>query len=586
MKFKGMGVSPGIVIGKAYVLNRESVKAEIRNISPDQVATELRRFDQALTASIAQLGSVKKQFSDRIGESHAYILESHILMLQDTMLTDGVRDVIRKDLITAEGALKKVLDQFLAVFNGIEDDYLKERKSDIIHVGERLLQNLAGDEQKSLSDLHEDVIVVAHDLTPADTMQMDRKHVKGFVTDLGGRTSHTVIMARSLEIPAVVGMANFTSRVRTGDPLVINGSSGSVIVHPDSETFNRYLEKQRKYIYFEKELQKLAHLAAETLDGCKVRLAANIETPDDVCGVLEHGADGVGLFRTEFLYLNRSDLPSEEEQYQAYKSALEMVYPETVIIRTLDLGGDKLARHIPYPGESNPSMGLRAIRFCLEHRDIFRTQLRALARAGLFGNLKIMFPMISGLREIRMAKEIYYDVLEELRRERILFQEDVPLGVMIEVPSAAIVVDLIVNEVDFISIGTNDLIQYSLAIDRVNEHVAYLYEPLHPAVMRMVKHVMTVAREGNIPAAMCGEVAGDPLYASALMGLGLREFSMNPVSVPRVKRIIRRVTLEDSRMLAREILDLSTAREIEEWTKERMRQLFPDEPEWEEELEE
>jgi len=586
MKFKGMGVSPGIVIGKAYVLNRETVKTETRVIAPERVDEEIRRFDQALAASVEQLEAVKKQFSDRVGASHAYILESHILMLQDTLLTDGVRDVIRRESIAAEGALKKVLDQFLAVFNGIEDDYLKERKTDMIHVGERILRNLSGHEQHSLAALDEDVIVVAHDLTPADTMQMDRKHVKGFVTDLGGKTSHTVIMARSLEIPAVVGMVHFTARVQTGDPLILNGNSGSVIVNPDSETFNRYLEKQRRYIYFEKELQKLASLPAETLDGYKIRLAANIETPEDVCGVLEHGADGVGLFRTEFLYLNRTELPSEEDQFQAYKSALEMVYPETVIIRTLDLGGDKLARHIPYPGESNPSMGLRAIRFCLEHRGIFKTQLRALARAGIYGNLKIMFPMISGLRELRMAKEIYYDVLEELRKAGTLFHEEIPLGVMIEVPSAAIAVDLIVNEVDFVSIGTNDLIQYSLAIDRVNENVAYLYEPLHPAIMRMIKHVMTVAREGNIPAAMCGEVAGDPLYAAALMGLGLRTFSMNPVSVPRVKRIIRQVTLEESRKLAREILALSTAREIEEWTKERMRSLFPDEPEWAEESEE
>ncbi len=586
MKFKGMGVSPGIVIGKAYVLNREMVKAETQAIAPERVEEEIRRFDQALSTSIEQLQSVKKQFSNRVGASHAYILESHILMLQDTLLIDGVREVIRREEIAAEGALKKVLDQFLTVFNGIEDDYLKERKSDMIHVGERILRNLSGREQHNLTDLQEDVIVVAHDLTPADTMQVDRKHVKGFVTDLGGKTSHTVIIARSLEIPAVVGMVHFTASVQTGDPLIINGSSGSVIVNPDSKTFNRYLEKQRSYIYFEKELEKLAALPAETLDGHKIRLAANIETPEDVCGVLEHGADGVGLFRTEFLYLNRTELPSEEDQFQAYKSALEMIYPETVVIRTLDLGGDKLARHIPYPGESNPSMGLRAIRFCLEHREIFRTQLRALARAGIYGNLKIMFPMISGLRELRMAKEIYYEVLQELRKEGVLFHEDIPLGVMIEVPSAAIAIDLIVNEVDFVSIGTNDLIQYSLAIDRVNEHVAYLYEPLHPAIIRMIKHVMTVAREGDIPAAICGEVAGDPLYAAALLGLGLQSFSMNPVAVPRVKRILRQLTLKDSRKLAGEILNLATAREIEDWTRDRMRSMFPDEPGWEEETEE
>jgi phosphotransferase system enzyme I (PtsI) len=584
MKFRGVGVSQGIVIGKAYVLNREKVIAEFRAIPPEKVEAEIQRLEQALSKSIDQLETVKKRFSDKIGESHSYILDSHILMLKDKMLTEGTKEVIRNELVAAEGALKKTLDQFLSVFNAIEDDYLRERQSDIVHVGDRILRNLSGHVEASLADLEHDVIVVAHDLTPADTIQMHRKHVKGFATDLGGKTSHTVIMARSLEIPAVVGMGNITAWLQSGDPLILDGNSGTVILKPDNETFNYYLEKQRKFIYYEKELQKLAPLPAETLDGCTVRLSANIETPQDVCGVLEHGADGVGLYRTEFLFLNRDQLPDEEEQFQAYKSALEMVAPETVIIRTLDLGGEKLTEHIPYSRESNPSMGLRAIRFCLEHPGIFRAQLRALARAGMFGSLKIMFPMISGVRELRMAKEIFYEVQEDLREEGQEFKEDIPLGAMIEVPSAAVVVDLIAREVDFLSIGTNDLIQYSLAIDRVNEHVAYLYEPLHPAIMRMIKHVMTVAHEANIPAAMCGEVAGDPLYAAALMGLGLREFSMNAVSVPRVKRVIREVTIEDSKRLARDILVLSTAREIEEYTKDYMRSMFPDEFIWDLEM--
>jgi phosphotransferase system enzyme I (PtsI) len=584
MKFRGVGVSQGIVIGKAYVLNREKVIAEFRAIPPEKVEAEIQRLEQALSKSIDQLETVKKRFSDKIGESHSYILDSHILMLKDKMLTEGTKEVIRNELVAAEGALKKTLDQFLSVFNAIEDDYLRERQSDIVHVGDRILRNLSGHVEVSLADLEQDVIVVAHDLTPADTIQMHRKHVKGFATDLGGKTSHTVIMARSLEIPAVVGMGNITAWLQSGDPLILDGNSGTVILKPDNETFNYYLEKQRKFIYYEKELQKLAPLPAETLDGYTVRLSANIETPQDVCGVLEHGADGVGLYRTEFLFLNRDQLPDEEEQFQAYKSALEMVAPETVIIRTLDLGGEKLTEHIPYSRESNPSMGLRAIRFCLEHPGIFRAQLRALARAGMFGSLKIMFPMISGVRELRMAKEIFYEVQEDLREEGQEFKEDIPLGAMIEVPSAAVVVDLIAREVDFLSIGTNDLIQYSLAIDRVNEHVAYLYEPLHPAIMRMIKHVMTVAHEANIPAAMCGEVAGDPLYAAALMGLGLREFSMNAVSVPRVKRVIREVTIEDSKRLARDILVLSTAREIEEYTKDYMRSMFPDEFIWDLEM--
>ncbi|OIP63567.1 MAG: phosphoenolpyruvate--protein phosphotransferase [Nitrospirae bacterium CG_4_9_14_3_um_filter_53_35] len=580
MKVHGIGVSPGVAIGKAFVFSREKVRIEIIKIPQDQVEAEILRFEQALSKSISQLEAVKTQFSSRIGASHASILDSHIMMLKDKMLTEGTHEIIRKDLIAAEGALKKVLDEFFSAFESIEDNYLKERSSDVVHVGERILHNLSGHAPMSLSSLKEDVIVIAHDLTPADTMQMGREHVKGFATDLGGKTSHTGIMARSLDIPAVVGIGNITACVKSGDPIILDGGSGAVVIHPDNETFNRYLEKQRRYIYFEKELQKLTHLPAETSDGCRVRLSANIETPDDVCSVLEHGADGVGLYRTEFLFLNRPDLPGEEEQFQAYKSTLEMIYPEAMTIRTLDLGGDKLSMQIPYSRESNPSMGLRAIRFCLAHQDIFKTQLRALARAGVYGNLRILLPLISGVMELRTAKNIFHEVLEDLRREGVEFKENIPLGAMIEVPSAAIVADMIAREVDFLSIGTNDLIQYTLAIDRVNEHVAYLYEPLHPAVMRMIKYVISVAMDAKIPVAMCGEVAGDPTYAPALLGLGLREFSMNPVSVPRVKRIILSVSLEESKRLANEILKFSTAREIEEYTKAHMRSRFPEEFEW------
>jgi len=580
MKVHGIGVSPGVAIGKAFVFSREKVRIEIIKIPQDQVEAEILRFEQALSKSISQLEAVKTQFSSRIGASHASILDSHIMMLKDKMLTEGTHEIIRKDLIAAEGALKKVLDEFFSAFESIEDNYLKERSSDVVHVGERILHNLSGHAPMSLSSLKEDVIVIAHDLTPADTMQMGREHVKGFATDLGGKTSHTGIMARSLDIPAVVGIGNITACVKSGDPIILDGGSGAVVIHPDNETFNRYLEKQRRYIYFEKELQKLTHLPAETSDGCRVRLSANIETPDDVCSVLEHGADGVGLYRTEFLFLNRPDLPGEEEQFQAYKSTLEMIYPEAMTIRTLDLGGDKLSMQIPYSRESNPSMGLRAIRFCLAHQDIFKTQLRALARAGVYGNLRILLPLISGVMELRTAKNIFHEVLEDLRREGVEFKENIPLGAMIEVPSAAIVADMIAREVDFLSIGTNDLIQYTLAIDRVNEHVAYLYEPLHPAVLRMIKYVISVAMDAKIPVAMCGEVAGDPTYAPALLGLGLREFSMNPVSVPRVKRIILSVSLEESKRLANEILKFSTAREIEEYTKAHMRSRFPEEFEW------
>ena len=586
MHFRGIGASPGIVIGKAWVFRRERVVPDRRPVPPEAVEAEIRRFEEALARSIAQLEAVKREFRSRVGDSHTYILDSHILMLKDAMLVQGTREKIRSLRLPAEAAVQEVLDEFLAAFGAVEDEYLKERRSDIAHVGERILRNLSGQASASLRSLPEDVIVVAHDLTPADTLQMDRVHVKGFATDLGGRTSHTGIFARSLEIPAVVGLGGITSWVRSGDPLILDGGAGVVVAHPDNATFQRYLEKQRRYIYFEKELQKLALLPAETADGLRVRLSANIETPDDICGVLEHGADGVGLYRTEYLFLGRDRLPDEEEQFAAYKSALEMVYPETMVIRTLDLGGDKLAGHVPYDHEANPAMGLRAIRFCLARPEIFKTQLRALARAAVYGELKILFPLVSGVRELRMAKEIWGRVLEELRREGAEFQERVPLGVMIEVPSAALVADQIARESDFLSIGTNDLIQYSLAIDRGNEHVAYLYEPLHPAILRMIKYVLNVARQEEVDVAMCGEMAGDPVYTAVLLGLGLREFSMNHVAIPRVKRIVRELTEGEARRVAAKALTFTTAREIEQYVGDYMAERFPDDLEWERPMDE
>jgi len=478
--------------------------------------------------------------------------------------------------VNTEWALQITLDKISEAFDAIEDEYLKERKEDIKHVVERIIRNLVGRELRKIADLEEEVIVVAHDLSPADTIQLNLQRVIGFVTDVGGKTSHTAIVSRSLEIPAVVGLEDITTYVVGGETIIVDGTEGMVIVEPSQATIKTYQLKRQHYRYLERELLKYSLLTAETQDGHHLTLQANIELIEEIPAVIQYGAEGIGLYRTEYLYLNRKTLPDEEEHFQIYKRLVEEMVPYSVTIRTLDLGGDKFSSHIELADQVNPAMGLRAIRFCLMKPDIFKTQLRGILRASAYGQVKILLPMISGVEELREAKVILEDAKRELRSSGVAFDPEIPLGVMIEIPSAAITADIIGREVDFFSIGTNDLIQYSLAIDRVNKYVSYLYEPLHPAIVRNIKGVVDFAHEEEIEVGICGEMAADPLYTLIFLGLGLDELSMHPLAIPRVKKVLRRSTRTDGEHLLKEVLQFTTAKETEHFIRDQMAERFPE----------
>jgi len=437
-------------------------------------------------------------------------------------------------------------------------------------VGNRVIKNLLGKEEKNLASLSKEVIVVAYDLSPSETAQMHREKVIGFVTDVGGKTSHTAIMARSLEIPAVVGLQNVTQNIKDGDTIIIDGTAGLVIVEPTEKELRAYRKKKEEIILQDKELAKIRELPAETRDGHQIELVANIEFPEEIPSAIEHGAQGIGLYRTEFFYLNRTDLPSEEEHFQAYRRVAERFAPQAVIIRTLDLGGDKFISHLAVPKEMNPFMGWRAIRFCLERLDIFKVQLRAILRASRYGKIKVMFPMISGVEELRRAKEVMEEVKDNLKKDEVPFDEEIKIGVMIETPSAAITADILAKEADFFSIGTNDLIQYALAVDRINERIAYLYNPGHPAIIRLIKQTVDAAHQRKIPVGMCGEMAGEPYFAPLLLAMGLDELSMSPVVIPEVKKVIRSITFKEGKKLLEDALKLSTGEEVASFLKENL----------------
>jgi phosphotransferase system enzyme I (PtsI) len=568
--------SPGIVIGRAYLLNRRKVVVAGRRIEDVSVKDEVARFKKAVELSKAQLEDLKKRLSKGLGKSHLYILETHIMLLEDKMLVDGTVKRIRESLLNAEGALKETIEAIGLKFDTIEDEYLRERKHDVEQVGERILRNLVGHKQESLADIREEAVIIAHDLAPTDTLMMRKDKILGFATDAGSRTSHTAILARSLGIPAAVGLETITSSVKTGDVVILDGIHGVVIVDPDEATFLDYLKKQRKYKYFELELEKLKTLPAETLDGHVIQLQGNIELPEEATSAADHGGTGIGLYRTEFLFLNRQTLPTEDEHFKAYCHVAERAAPYDVVIRTLDVGGDKVGMSLGFEKEANPALGLRAIRFCLQKRDIFRTQLRGILRASVHNNIKILIPMISGLTEIYETKKIIEEVKTELQAEGKAFNPAVKIGVMIEIPSAAMIADLLAREVDFFSVGTNDLIQYTLAIDRQNEHVAYMYEPLDPAVLRLLQRVAEAAQEAKFPLAMCGEMAGDPLYAAILLGMGFQHLSMNVASIPWVKRVIRSVRMRDAVELASLVMQQPTASLARKTAETFMEERFPE----------
>jgi phosphotransferase system enzyme I (PtsI) len=573
----GIPVSSGIGIGRAFLIDRRKIKVEKYPIKSEDIPKEIARFQKALDLAKEQLLEIKENLIKELGnKGHAHIVDVHILILEDEMLINEAIKIVEQERVNAEWALRTVMSQFVSIFEGLEDSYLKERRSDIEHVGERILRNLVGKTISNIDELDQEVIVIAHDLSPADTAQMHKGKVLAFATDIGGRTSHTAITARSLEIPAVVGLENVSATVKTGDPVIVDGNEGLLIVNPTTTEFRTYLDKQKHYKYIVTELLRLKKYPAETFDGYRIDLKANIEFFDEIPHLLSRGAEGIGLYRTEFLYMTRKSLPSEEEHFQVYKKLAEQISPYSAVIRTLDMGGDKIDSHLHDIDEPNPVLGLRAIRFSLKHPDLFKLQLRAILRASAFGKLKILYPMISGINELRQANAILDNVKQELISKGIYFDEGIQVGVMIEIPSAAMTVDFLAKEVDFLSIGTNDLIQYSIAIDRGNEHVAYLYEPLHPAVLRSIKQCVVAAHSEGIKVAMCGEMAGDHMCSLILLGLGLDELSMNAASLPIVKKIVRSVRYQQAAELTYRAMLLSSASEIEEYVGNTMRRLFPE----------
>jgi phosphotransferase system enzyme I (PtsI) len=575
---KGIGVSPGVVIGKAYLFDRLDAQVPFYKLSdPGLINEEIQRFRKALRESEKQLLELKSRLGDLGGGMDPlYIIDVHIMIMKDRKFVDQTIQNIREMSVNAEWAVRMTVDKYREIFDRMEDDYLRGRISDIQYAGQRILANLTG-KKRAVLDTGEGVVIIAADLSPADTAQMKLDCVLGFATDIGGKTSHTAIVARSLEIPAVVGLVSVTRDIRTNDDIIIDGSAGVVIVHPDPEVRRRYEDKKRLYKDAQDDLLDYAHLPAVTKDGHRVEIGGNIEFVEEIPSAIAHGADGIGLYRTEFIYITREELPSEEDHLASYCSVIGVKGLSWSTIRTFDLGGDKFYLDKKNSRELNPQLGLRAIRFCLKEVALFKVQLRAILRASVKGKLRIMFPMISGIEEIRAAKRILAEVKEELLAKKEPVGKDIEIGVMIEVPSAVIVAEELAKEVDFFSIGTNDLIQYVLAIDRINEQVTYLYEPLHPAVLRLIKQVVDVGHRAGIRVAMCGEMAGEPFYTMILLGLELDELSMNPLAIPRVKKIIRGSTLKESKALLKKVMTLSSSAEIRTLVDAVMRKRFPEE---------
>jgi len=573
---QGIPVSPGIIIGKAHLVDRSRVKILYQYlIDEKQVSGEVERFENALRITEEQLQTLKNKMPEHV-KGHSFILDSHVMILKDSMLRESAVHRIEEEKINAEWALKKSFNEIRKIFAQIDDEYISNRIQDVESVSEKILRNLSGETQESLAEIKERVIIVAHDLSPADTTELNISKVMGFITDVGGQTSHTAIMAQALEIPAVVGLESATARISDGDLLIVDGSTGEVVINPDDAEIIRYQEKQLQHEKYKSSIARISHLPAETPDGYRISIKANIEFLEEVTAVRDHGAEGIGLYRTEFLYLRSKGLPTEEELFSDYREVAEIMAPEPVTIRTLDLGGDKFASHIEIANEMNPAMGLRAIRLCLKEPGLFKTQLRAILRASTFGRVQLMFPMISGLQEVLEAKEMLNTVKQELDNEGIIYDENMPVGIMIEIPSAVTISDLLTRHVDFFSIGTNDLIQYALAIDRVNEHVAFMYQPFHPAILRMIQQVVQEGKKAGIKVSLCGEMAGDPLCTPILLGLGLDELSMNARSIPLVKNIVRAISLEQARQDFELVVQLNTARDVRDYLLTRMKKMIPE----------
>lgn len=559
----GIAASPGIVFGKALVLKEEPIVLNTQKISADQVEAEKAKFFAGREKAAAQLTAIQEKALRTLGEEKAAIFEGHLMLLEDEELEEEILAYIEENLSTADVAASKIIDQQVEVLEGIDDEYLKERAGDMRDIGNRLLRNILGMLIVDLGDIQEESILIAYDLTPSETAQLNLDKVLGFITDIGGRTSHTSIMARSLELPAIVGTNDITSRVKTGDVVILDAVNNQIHINPSDAEIAEFKAVQERVAAEKAELAKLKELPAETLDGHRIEVAGNIGTIRDVDGVLRNGGESVGLYRTEFLFMDRTELPGEEEQFQAYKEIVEAMGGKQVVLRTMDIGGDKELPYLDLPKEMNPFLGWRAVRIGLTRREILDTQLRAVLRASAFGKLAVMFPMIISVEEIRELKAIVAELKEQLRAEGKAFDENLQLGIMVETPSAAVNARHLAKEADFFSIGTNDLTQYTLAVDRGNEIIAHLYNPLSPSVLNLIKQVIDASHAEGKWTGMCGELAGDVRATALLLGMGLDEFSMSAISVPHVKKLARSINYADAKALADEALAQPTAADIE-----------------------
>ena len=571
---KGIAASPGIAIAPAFVLDAEGVRIPQRTISPEEIPHELERLQIGLEKTKEEIEATRVAVAGKLGADYADIFSVHKKMLEDRRLKEQIVASIREKNCTAEYAVTKIMRGYARLFRGITDQYLAHRVADIDDVEQRLLRALLGEKREELSHLAEKVILVAHDLAPSQTAVLDREKVVGFATDAGGRTSHTAIVARAFQIPAVVGLGDLLSDITGGDMVIVDGQRGIVIINPDESTLANYREREQSIHLFEARLlTELKDLPAVTLDGRGIELLANIEFPSEVSLSLQHGADGVGLYRTEFLYVATTEPPTEEDHFRAYSRAVHELGGKRLVIRTLDLGADKFHSGAQ---ERNPILGCRSIRFCLRHVSLFKTQIRAILRASALGNVQMMFPLITTVEELRRAKEIVNEVMDELRREGAAFNEKIATGIMIEVPSAAIMSDVLAAEVDFFSIGTNDLIQYTLAVDRGNETVSHLFSPAHPAILRLIRTVINAAADKGIRVAMCGEMSGEVPFVTLLLGMGLRELSVSPSVIPDVKKVIRSITYEEAKAIAEKASTFTRADETLEFLKRYTSEILPE----------
>jgi phosphotransferase system enzyme I (PtsI) len=573
IKLKGIAASAGINIAKALVLGKEELLPPKLKISHEDISKEIYRLEEALIETRKEISALQKKILQDLGFDHAKVFEAHILVLEDRVLIEDVIQQIKTKKVNVEYAFSQSIKKYVETLLKLQDEYLRERVIDIEDVARRVLRKLMKKEEANLHDLKEKVIIVAHDLPPSQTATLPKENILGFITDVGGRTSHTAIIARSLSIPAVVGVEVATLNIKSHDKVIIDGSEGLVLVNPTEKVLKEYQHKITKVIKGIKPIH-ISKIKAVTKDKKEVIISANIELPEELPLIDEYGAEGIGLYRTEYMFLGRRDLPGEEEQFKAYLNVAKRIKPYSVIIRTIDIGGDKFLSQPEVPIEMSPFLGWRAIRFCLARPDIFKTQLRAILRASCEGNIKVMFPMISGIEELRAAKKLLEECKLELKKEGKAFDDRISIGTMIEVPSAALTADALAKESDFFSIGTNDLIQYSLAIDRANEKVAYLYEPAHPAVLKLIKSVIEIAHSNNIWVGMCGEMSGEPLFAFLVLGLELDEFSMPPPRVSKIKELIKNVSFEEAKAIAEQALSLYTPKEVEKFLQEELRKIL------------